>query len=179
MPSSKFLRPVGMLMTTEHTTERYPKLYAKLLRLYPKPYRERFVEGMAQTFNDLCRERQEAGEGLFALALWVFVETSVGITRERISGTSPSVPRTWTNSPCPRRSTARNVSPKHAGDRIRLNAQLVDTLTGGQVMKSGLLAMPNTTCAASSARTFCAWLRRFGNDCRARSLCWLSRATAD
>ena len=40
---------------------------------------------MAQTFDDLCRERQAAGEGLFALALWVFVETSAGIIREGIT----------------------------------------------------------------------------------------------
>ena len=72
-------------MAYEHATARYRRLYAKLLCLYPKPYRERFGEGMAQIFNDLCRERQEAGEGLFALALWVFVETSAGIIRERIT----------------------------------------------------------------------------------------------
>lgn len=71
-------------MAYKHATARYRELYAKLLHLYPKPYRERFGEGMAQTFNDLCRERQAAGEGLFALALWVFVETSAGIMRERI-----------------------------------------------------------------------------------------------
>src|SRR4029077_16900076 len=41
-------------MTT--TTARYRNLYAKLLRLYPKPYRERFGEEMEQTFNDICRE---------------------------------------------------------------------------------------------------------------------------
>jgi hypothetical protein len=31
--------------------------YAVLLRLYPRPFRERFGEGMAQTFHDLCREQ--------------------------------------------------------------------------------------------------------------------------
>ncbi len=72
-------------MANEHATARYRKIYAKLLRLYPKPYRERFGEGMEQTFNDLCRERKEAGEGLFAFALWAFVETSAGIIRERIT----------------------------------------------------------------------------------------------
>jgi hypothetical protein len=40
---------------------------------------------MAQTFNDLCQERKEAGDGLFAFALWTFVETSAGIIRERIT----------------------------------------------------------------------------------------------
>ena len=40
---------------------------------------------MEQTFNDLCQKRKEAGEGLFAFALWAFVETSAGIIRERIT----------------------------------------------------------------------------------------------
>src|SRR5438128_39724 len=53
-----------------------------LLRLYPRPFRERFGEGMAQTFHDLCREHRDARRGLFGLALWIFFETSVGIVRE-------------------------------------------------------------------------------------------------
>jgi hypothetical protein len=53
-----------------------------LLRLYPRPFRERFGAGMAQTFRDLCRERREAKRGLNGLALWIFFETSVGIVRE-------------------------------------------------------------------------------------------------
>ena len=72
-------------MAHKYSIRRYRNWYAKLLRFYPKAYRERFSEGMEQTFNDLCRERQEAGEGLFALALWVFAETSAGIMRERIT----------------------------------------------------------------------------------------------
>ena len=67
------------------TTARYRNLYAKLLRLYPRPYRERFGEEMEQTFNDLCRERREAGDGLFGFALWVFAETSAGIISENIT----------------------------------------------------------------------------------------------
>jgi hypothetical protein len=70
-------------MANEHAAARYRKLYTKLLRLYPKPFRERFGEGMEQTFNDLCRERKETGEGLSAFALWAFVETSAAIVRER------------------------------------------------------------------------------------------------
>jgi len=72
-------------MECEHAIARYRKLYARLLRLYPKPFRKRFSEGMAQTFNDLCQERKEAGDGLFAFAFWTFVETSAGIIRERIT----------------------------------------------------------------------------------------------
>jgi hypothetical protein len=37
---------------------------------------------MAQTFHDLCRERTSAGRPLFRFALWVFLETTVGIVRE-------------------------------------------------------------------------------------------------
>jgi hypothetical protein len=55
-----------------------------LLRLYPGPFHDRFGEGMAQTFHDLCRERRNARRGLFGLALWIFFETSVGIVRENI-----------------------------------------------------------------------------------------------
>src|SRR5262249_37354591 len=56
--------------------------YKVLLRLYPRPFRERFAEGMAQTFNDLCRERSKAERGLFGFALWIFFETLVGIIKE-------------------------------------------------------------------------------------------------
>ena len=35
---------------------RYQACYAMLLRLYPRPFRKHFAEGMAQTFHDLCRE---------------------------------------------------------------------------------------------------------------------------
>lgn len=56
-------------MANEHATARYRKIYTKLLRLYPKPFRERFREGMEQTFNDLCQERKEAGKGLFDLSM--------------------------------------------------------------------------------------------------------------
>lgn len=70
-------------MTHEHLTRRYRHLYAKLLRLYPKPYHERFGEGMEQTFNDLLQERAEEERSLFGYALWMFVETSAGIVREK------------------------------------------------------------------------------------------------
>ena len=69
-------------MAYELLIRRYRNWYGKLLRLYPKPYRERFGEGMEQTFNDLCRERVQAERGLFSFALWMFAETSKGILRE-------------------------------------------------------------------------------------------------
>ena len=69
-------------MPIKDSIARYRKLYAKLLRCYPKSHRERFGEGMEQTFSDLCRERQKAGPGLFTFALWMYAETSAGIIRE-------------------------------------------------------------------------------------------------
>ena len=69
-------------MASNDAGRRYRTWYAMLLRLYPRPFRERFGEGMAQTFHDLCREQGDAGRGLFRLALWIFFETSVGIVKE-------------------------------------------------------------------------------------------------
>jgi len=80
-------------MVSEHSIRRYRHWYAKLLRLYPKPYHERFGEGMEQTFNDLCRERAEEESGLFGCALWMFVETSVGILRENMTMQNKSIIR--------------------------------------------------------------------------------------
>jgi hypothetical protein len=74
-----------LLMASEPSIRRYRHWYAKLLRLYSKPYYERFGEGMEQTFNDLLRERAEEKRGLFGCALWMFIETSAGIIREDIT----------------------------------------------------------------------------------------------
>ncbi len=71
-------------MTTNNVAgRRYRALYVMLLRLYPRTFRERFGQGMAQTFHDLCRERSDAKRGLFGLALWIFCETLVGIVTEQ------------------------------------------------------------------------------------------------
>jgi hypothetical protein len=78
-------------MATNVAGQRYRTWYAMLLRLYPRPFRERFGEGMAQTFHDLCREHGDARGGLFGLALWIFFETSVGIVRENTTRMSPLV----------------------------------------------------------------------------------------
>jgi hypothetical protein len=69
-------------MASEHFLQRCRTWYAKLLRFYPKPYRDRFGQGMEQTFNDLCREREKAERGLFSFAFWTFFETSAAIIRE-------------------------------------------------------------------------------------------------
>lgn len=62
--------------------QKYRTCYAKLLRLYPKAYYDRFAFEMDQTFNDLCRERLKSGEGLFAFAFVTFFETFAAILRE-------------------------------------------------------------------------------------------------
>jgi len=71
-------------ITTNVVGQRYQACYAMLLRLYPRPFRERFGEGMAQTFHDLCREHRDAGRKLFGFALWIFCETLGGIVMENI-----------------------------------------------------------------------------------------------
>jgi hypothetical protein len=61
-------------------------LYKKLLRLYPRGFRERLGESMEQTFNDLCDERKQQVEYRWpGFVLWIFVETALGILREHVS----------------------------------------------------------------------------------------------
>jgi hypothetical protein len=69
-------------MASDVASRHYRTCYAMLLRLYPRPFRERFGEGMAQNFHDLCRERRNANRGLFGFVLWIFFETSMGVIME-------------------------------------------------------------------------------------------------
>jgi len=69
-------------MASEIAVQRYRAWYAMLLRLYPRPFRERFGEGIAQTFHDLCLQRRNANRGLFGFVLWIFFETSKGVIME-------------------------------------------------------------------------------------------------
>src|SRR5688572_24126048 len=85
-PKGNNFRRATSAMASESSIRRHRNCYTKLLRLYPRPYRERFGEGMEQTFNDLCRERIEAGKSLFSFALWTFFETFAGIIRENAAG---------------------------------------------------------------------------------------------
>ena len=71
-------------MATNAAGRRCQTCYAMLLRLYPRPFRERFGAGMAQTFHDLCREHSDARRGLFGFALWIFCETLGGIVMENL-----------------------------------------------------------------------------------------------
>ncbi len=63
---------------------RYRTVYARLLRLYPRPFRDRFEEGMAQTFHDMCRENSAAGRSPLGFALWTFLETSLQMGKENL-----------------------------------------------------------------------------------------------
>jgi len=72
-------------MSHEQSIARYRNVYAKLVRLHSKPFYERFGEGMEQTFSDLLQERAEKEGGLFSFVLWIFVETSAGIIREKFT----------------------------------------------------------------------------------------------
>jgi len=70
-------------MADEQLIARCCILYAKLLVLYPKQFRESFAEGMVQTFGDLCREHANASAAkLFAFMVWTFAETSTGAIKE-------------------------------------------------------------------------------------------------
>jgi hypothetical protein len=69
-------------MAPDPTIRRYRRWYAGLIHLYPRSFRERFGEPMAQTFTDLCRERTDANAGLHAFALATLAETIGGIITE-------------------------------------------------------------------------------------------------
>jgi hypothetical protein len=72
-------------MQSDRAIGRYRRWYARLLRLYPRPFRQRFGEPMAQTFTDLIRERRDSKRRLHAFALGTFAETSAGIMRENMA----------------------------------------------------------------------------------------------
>jgi hypothetical protein len=60
-------------------------LYKKLLTLYPRRFKEQLGESMEQTFHDLYGERkQHPDRGVFIFMLWIFIETTIGIFRERL-----------------------------------------------------------------------------------------------
>jgi hypothetical protein len=58
-------------------------LYKKLITLYPRLFRERLGESMEQTFQDLWNEKRQLREGMFGFVVWTFIETILGIARER------------------------------------------------------------------------------------------------
>lgn len=72
-------------MQYEQSIRKYRYWYAQLLRLYPRPYHERFGEGMEQTFNDILRSHADEERSLSGCALWMFVETTSGIASENMT----------------------------------------------------------------------------------------------
>ena len=72
-------------MAPERAVGRYRRWYARLLRLYPRGFRDRFAEPMTQTFTDLARERTDADRGLIGFALATFTETTTSIMRENMT----------------------------------------------------------------------------------------------
>ena len=69
-------------MSSDRAIGRYRRWYIGLLRLYPRPFRQRFGEPMAQTFTDLARERSATDGDLHRFAIGAFAETAAGIIRE-------------------------------------------------------------------------------------------------
>jgi hypothetical protein len=60
------------------------KLYRKFLTLYPRTFKEQLAESMEQTFQDLWNEKRQRKKEWFGFVLWTFVETAIGIFRERL-----------------------------------------------------------------------------------------------
>ena len=72
-------------MAPDQDIGQYRRWYGRLLRLYPRPFQERFAEPMTQTFTDLCRERRQANRGIHAFALAMLAETLAQIMRENMT----------------------------------------------------------------------------------------------
>jgi hypothetical protein len=66
-----------------HEQEMIPKLYKKLLNLYPRTFKERLGESMEQTFHDLYKEHR-AESAVYGFVLWTFAETGAGVFREHV-----------------------------------------------------------------------------------------------
>ena len=71
-------------MPREHQLLWHRGWYARLLRLYPTLFRERFQESMEQTFDDACRANASIGRGFVVLVLSLYVDTAGGIMNEHM-----------------------------------------------------------------------------------------------
>ena len=69
-------------MTRKVSIRRYCRVYARLVQLYPREFRERFAAPMVQTFEDALRE---AEAGPFVPSCGMFAETFLHIIRERLT----------------------------------------------------------------------------------------------
>jgi hypothetical protein len=68
-----------------HDQETVHTLYRKLIAFYPRGFRDQLGESMEQSFNDLCNERKrDTNQSYLSFVLWMFVETAIGIFRERL-----------------------------------------------------------------------------------------------
>lgn len=76
-------------MAVDTAIQRYRAVYTALLRLYPRPFRDRFAEPMAQTFQDLCRERHHTQASLLAFTLSTCLETALEIAKENATHMTP------------------------------------------------------------------------------------------
>ncbi len=66
------------------STGQYEAAYAKLLRLYPKAYRQRFAEPMQQMFADMCNEHGQDGQDTRGFVYKIYAETFVGVIKQNI-----------------------------------------------------------------------------------------------
>ena len=69
---------------TRGDTKHREATYAKLLRLYPKAYRQRFAEPMQQMFADMCSELDQNGQNTRGFIYKIYADTLVGVLTERI-----------------------------------------------------------------------------------------------
>lgn len=69
-------------MSSDRAIRRYRIVYGWLLRLFPRSFRDRFGEGMRQTFHDMCRERAFDCRGLHLMAFRSLIDTMLQIPKQ-------------------------------------------------------------------------------------------------
>jgi hypothetical protein len=69
-------------MPSDRAIRRYRLIYSWLLRLFPRGFRDRFGEGMRQTFHDICRERAVDGRGVHLSAIRCIADTMLQIPKQ-------------------------------------------------------------------------------------------------
>ena len=79
-------------MATNVAGRRYRTWYAMLLRLYPQSFRERFGEGMAKTFHDLCREHRDCRQDRSTRSSTAWRVGGSGSTQTRFAASRPPEP---------------------------------------------------------------------------------------
>lgn len=71
-------------MNTVEPPPAFRAFYRRLLKFYPRSFREQFGESMEQTFDDLCREENGRPGRMFSLTVSMSVDTGIGIVKERV-----------------------------------------------------------------------------------------------